>query len=92
MPNDSEGLTALELQRRGGFARARKLTSEQRRDIARKAAQARWAKKTSAPDPTDPLGPKHDEGQGPGIMLSGRRPASRAHSDRLSGRSHAAAA
>jgi hypothetical protein len=28
----------------GGLARAAKLTAEQRRDIARKAAQARWAK------------------------------------------------
>jgi hypothetical protein len=32
----------------GGKARAKKLTAEERRDIARKAAQARWSKpKTS---------------------------------------------
>ena len=30
---------------KGGRARSAKLTPEQRREIARKAAQARWAKK-----------------------------------------------
>jgi hypothetical protein len=30
--------------RKGGLATARKLTAEQRTQIARKAAQARWAK------------------------------------------------
>jgi hypothetical protein len=30
--------------RKGGKARASKLTAEQRKEIARKAAQARWAK------------------------------------------------
>jgi hypothetical protein len=30
---------------KGGKARASKLTSEQRKEIARKAAQARWSKK-----------------------------------------------
>ena len=29
---------------RGGKARAKKLTAEERQEIARKAAQARWAK------------------------------------------------
>jgi len=33
---------AVHLGHLGGNARKRKLTSEQRRDIARKAAQARW--------------------------------------------------
>lgn len=32
----------------GGFTRAKKLTAEQRREIARKAAAARWAKKRRA--------------------------------------------
>jgi len=36
---------AIELGRRGGRASARKLTDEQRKEKARKAAQARWAKK-----------------------------------------------
>jgi len=36
---------AVHLGRLGGNARRRKLTSEQRREIARKAAQTRWAKK-----------------------------------------------
>lgn len=31
---------------KGGKARARKLTTEQRREIARKAAQARWQKQS----------------------------------------------
>lgn len=82
----------VEFGRRGGVGRAKSLTPEQRREIAQRAAQARWAKKVTAPDPTDPKGPKHDEGQTPGIMLSGRRPATSTHSARLRGRSLAAAA
>jgi len=35
---------AVELGRKGGKATARKLTPEQRRESARRAAQARWAK------------------------------------------------
>jgi hypothetical protein len=31
--------------KKGGQARAKKLTAEQRREIAKKAAQAQWAKK-----------------------------------------------
>jgi hypothetical protein len=34
-----------ELGRQGGQKRAKKLTPERRREIARKAAAARWAKK-----------------------------------------------
>lgn len=34
----------MELGRRGGKARARKLTPEERREAARKAVEARWAK------------------------------------------------
>lgn len=85
-------LTCEAAGRIGGFTRARKLTPEQRRESARRAAQARWAKKADAPDPTDPQGPQRDEGQGPGIMLTSRRPAASATSGYLSGRSHAAAA
>jgi general stress protein YciG len=33
---------AVELGRRGGKARAQKLTKKQREEIARKAGQARW--------------------------------------------------
>lgn len=32
--------------KKGGTARAKKLTPEQRREIARSAARARWAKRT----------------------------------------------
>ena len=35
---------AVEFARKGGKASARKLTPEQRREKARKAAKARWAK------------------------------------------------
>jgi hypothetical protein len=35
---------AVEFARKGGKARAKKLTAEQRKTSARKAAQARWAK------------------------------------------------
>jgi hypothetical protein len=35
------------LGKKGGPARAKALTPEQRKEIARKAAQARWAKKQS---------------------------------------------
>ncbi len=36
---------AVQLGRRGGKATAKKLTAEQRKQSARKAAQARWAKR-----------------------------------------------
>jgi len=36
---------ATQFARKGGHARAKKLTAEQRRESARNAAQARWAKK-----------------------------------------------
>jgi hypothetical protein len=37
---------AVALGRKGGNARLKKLTPEQRSDIARKAVRARWAKAT----------------------------------------------
>lgn len=55
MATEPEILTALDLQRRGGFARAQKLTSEQRTRIAKLAAEARWQRK-KAPLPTPPDG------------------------------------
>ena len=36
---------ATQFARKGGLARAKKLTAEQRKASARNAAQARWAKK-----------------------------------------------
>ena len=42
--DDGKDQAAVELGRKGGKARAAKLTAEQRREIARKAAAARWAK------------------------------------------------
>src|SRR6266567_2046019 len=57
-------LTCAEAGHVGGLARARKLTPEHRREIARRAAHARWAKKLGTPDPpspTDPKGPHRDE-------------------------------
>ena len=42
--NDGKNKAAVELGRRGGKARAEKITPERRREIARKAARARWEK------------------------------------------------
>ena len=39
---------AVEFARKGGKASAKKLTADQRREKARKAAQARWAKVRAA--------------------------------------------
>jgi len=45
---DDKDLAAVAMGRKGGKARASKLTKEQRSDIAKKAAQSRW-KKSSEP-------------------------------------------
>ncbi len=42
--DDGKDKAAVELGRKGGKARAAKMTPEQRRKIAKKAARARWAK------------------------------------------------
>ncbi len=42
---DGKDKAAVELGRKGGKARAEKLTQEQRSEIARKAAAKRWAQK-----------------------------------------------
>lgn len=42
--DDGKNKAAVELGRRGGKSRAEKLTSEQRSEIARKAASKRWNK------------------------------------------------
>ena len=89
---DSLAALTAEFGRRGGKARSAKMPPEERKRIARLAAQARWGKKATAPDPTDPQGPNRDREQGPGIMLSARRRPVHATSERFSGRSLAAAA
>mgnify|MGYP001596586210 FL=1 len=40
-------ITVKEMGRRGGLARAKKLTVKQRSESARKAAKARWKKKSA---------------------------------------------
>ncbi len=40
--DDGKDKAAVELGRKGGQARAKKLTTERRREIARKAAKTRW--------------------------------------------------
>ncbi len=40
--NDGKDKAAVELGRRGGQARAKKLSKERRAEIARKAAKKRW--------------------------------------------------
>ncbi|MEE9589761.1 MAG: RNA-binding protein [Hyphomicrobiaceae bacterium] len=42
--DDGKNKAAVELGRKGGKARAEKMTPEQRRKVAKKAARARWAK------------------------------------------------
>jgi hypothetical protein len=44
MSEKEKDLHAVHLGKLGGKARKRKLTADQRREIARKAAQARWSK------------------------------------------------
>lgn len=48
-PEDTRNPAAVQLGRlgglKGGKARAEKLTAEERREIAQRAARARWAKK-----------------------------------------------
>ena len=43
-PESGKDQAAVELGRRGGQARATKLSKKRRTEIARKAAQKRWAK------------------------------------------------
>ena len=43
--NAGKNQAAVELGRKGGRARAAKMTPEQRSEVARKAAQARWSKR-----------------------------------------------
>jgi len=69
-------LTCEETGRLGGLTTAKRLTPEQRRESAMRAARARWTKKAAQPtDPTDPQGPQHRDRQHAeaGIMLSSRR-------------------
>ena len=44
---DGKNKAAVELGRKGGKARAAKMTPEQRRKIAKRAAEVRWAKDRS---------------------------------------------
>lgn len=44
--DDGKNQAAVELGRKGGAARAKKLTPEQRSEIAKKAAAKRWEKAT----------------------------------------------
>ena len=43
-PGPGKDAAAADLGKRGGAARAKKLTPEQRREIARKGAASRWSK------------------------------------------------
>jgi hypothetical protein len=44
---------AVELGRRGGYARAKRLSAERRREIARRAARARWGHQNNQPAPSE---------------------------------------
>lgn len=45
--DDGKSMAAVHLGRKGGRARAKKLTTKRRREIARKAAKTRWGRATS---------------------------------------------
>ena len=47
---DGKSKAAVELGRKGGQARAKKLTTKQRSDIAKKAAKVRWGKAYPVPE------------------------------------------
>ncbi len=51
--DDGKDKAAVELGRKGGTARAKKLTDKQRSEIARKAAKARWGKARLAPETSE---------------------------------------
>ena len=61
-PATSKDPAAVELGRKGGLkggaARAKKLTPEQRSVIAKKAAQTRWTELTEQPKSDEPSVPK----------------------------------
>ena len=46
LTDDGKNKAAVELGRRGGKARAAKMTAKRRKEIARKAAAIRWAAKS----------------------------------------------
>lgn len=50
-----------QMSRKGGKARARKMTAKERSEAARKAARARWGYKTSEADLPDDSGPLSEE-------------------------------
>lgn len=60
-PDAGKDPAAVALGRKGGLkggkARAEKMTAEQRAESARKAAQARWAKRPSGASPGDDASP-----------------------------------
>jgi len=93
MAKQTEVLTVFEMSRRGNLARTKKLSPERRAEIARKAAQTRWAKHNGSPDPNGTDGP--DQVQRPisdvtSIMLSSRRRGPKScHSTRTTRKSSA---
>ncbi len=50
LTDDGKNKAAVELGRKGGRARAKKLTTKQRSEIAKKAAKARWGKAHPVPE------------------------------------------
>ena len=54
-PDDGKDAAAVSMGRKGGAARARNLTAEQRAEIARKAAKGRWGTKNLVPGQKEPI-------------------------------------
>jgi hypothetical protein len=70
----AEKMTVEEMARMGGLASARKLTPEQRRENARRAAQARWRKKETPPNGGGnggPAGPIVNAGEPNTVLIIG---------------------
>ena len=45
LDDDGKNKAAVELGRKGGAARAKKMSARRRKEIAKKAAEARWSKR-----------------------------------------------
>jgi hypothetical protein len=62
MADETEVLTIKEVARRGGVGRAKNLSPARRKEIACRAAQARWGKKDNgSPDGAPPDGGGPDD-------------------------------
>lgn len=84
-------LTIREMSRLGNLARSKKVSPERRTEIARKAAQARWAvKRNPEPDPNGPESVQRPISDATGITLNSRRGPKPCHNRRSTTRKSSA--